>query len=54
MDGMDLDPPTTPQEGSMFTLPYINDPDFAAQNPFSGPSPDDVVLRAQSKGSANV
>jgi elongation factor 1 alpha-like protein len=54
MDEMDLDPPATHQEGSMFTLPYTSDPEFAARNPFSGPSPDDVVLRAQSKGSARV
>jgi elongation factor 1 alpha-like protein len=54
MEKMDLDPPAPRQEGSMFTLPYINDPDFAARNPFSGPSPDDVVLRAQNKGSAHV
>jgi len=46
--------PNSRQEGSMFTLPYVNDPDFIKRYPFSGPSPDDVVLHAQMKGSAHV
>ncbi|KAE9967643.1 hypothetical protein BLS_006252 [Venturia inaequalis] len=33
-----------------FTLPFMNNPEFMKRNPFSGPSPDDIVLRAQSKG----
>jgi len=34
-----------------FFLPYIHNPSFIEMNPFAGPSPDDVVLQAQSKGS---
>ena len=34
-----------------FFLPYIHNPSFIETNPFAGPSPDDVVLQAQSKGS---
>ncbi|TLD32256.1 elongation factor tu gtp binding domain-containing protein [Venturia nashicola] len=33
-----------------FTLPFMNNPEFMKHSPFSGPSPDDIVLRAQSKG----
>jgi elongation factor 1 alpha-like protein len=52
LDEMELDPPTRHQQANIFKLPYINDPtDLQA---FSGPSPDDVVLRAQSKGPAHV
>lgn len=36
-----------------FTLPFLN-PGFLKRNPFSGPSPDDIVLRAQSKGHAHT
>jgi elongation factor 1 alpha-like protein len=34
-----------------FTLPYTASPTPPATNPFAGPSPDDVVIAAQSKGS---
>ncbi|QDS72346.1 hypothetical protein FKW77_007992 [Venturia effusa] len=37
-------------DSNMFTLPFMSNPEFLKRNPFSGPSPDDVVLRAQSKG----
>lgn len=36
---------------STFFLPYIHNPSFIEKNPFAGPSPDDIVLQAQSKGS---
>jgi len=39
------------QWSSKFTLPYANDPQYIKNNPFARPSPDDVVLKAQSKGS---
>lgn len=39
------------KEGSFFSIPYANDPEFTKRNPFTGPSPDDVVVNAQSKGS---
>lgn len=39
------------QWSSKFVLPYANDPSYMKDNPFAKPSPDDVVLRAQSKGS---
>lgn len=39
------------QWSSKFVLPYANDPSYMMDNPFAKPSPDDVVLRAQSKGS---
>lgn len=39
------------QWSSGFTLPYANDPQYVKNNPFAKPSPDDVVLKAQSKGS---
>lgn len=35
---------------SDFPLPYSNLQDYQQAKPFSGPSPDDVVLRAQAKG----
>lgn len=54
LEEMDIDPPVHRSQGSMFPLPYANDPEFATRDPFSGPSPDDVVLRAQSKGPARV
>jgi elongation factor 1 alpha-like protein len=41
-------------DGDTFTLPFLNDPEFLKRNPFSGPSPDDIVLRAQSKGPAHA
>lgn len=37
-----------------FILPFMNNPEFMKRNPFSGPSPDDLVLRAQSKGPAHA
>ena len=42
--------PTT-ETASIFTLPYVAKTTTVA-DPFSGPSPDDIVLAAQSKGSA--
>jgi elongation factor 1 alpha-like protein len=39
------------QWNSDFSLPYIHNPSFIEMNPFAGPSPDDIVLQAQSKGS---
>lgn len=41
----------TQQWSGTFSLPYIHNPSFIEMNPFAGPSPDDVVLQAQSKGS---
>lgn len=35
---------------SSFKLPYMSDPTFADGAPFTKPSPDDVVLRAQTQG----
>lgn len=42
----------TPRQPSedLFTLPYTASSSSAASNPFSGPSPDDIVIAAQSKG----
>jgi hypothetical protein len=37
-------------EHSSFKLPYMSDPTFADGAPFTKPSPDDVVLRAQTQG----
>jgi elongation factor 1 alpha-like protein len=42
------------RDSDTFTLPFLNDPEFLKRNPFSGPSPDDIVLRAQSKGPAHA
>jgi len=39
------------QWSSGFTFPYANDPQYIKSDPFARPSPDDVVLKAQSKGS---
>jgi elongation factor 1 alpha-like protein len=36
---------------NLFTLPYTVTATPATTNPFAGPSPDDVVIAAQSKGS---
>jgi elongation factor 1 alpha-like protein len=36
---------------NLFTLPYTASQTPPAANPFAGPSPDDVVIAAQSKGS---
>lgn len=36
---------------NLFTLPYTSSPTPPTTNPFAGPSPDDVVIAAQSKGS---
>lgn len=36
---------------NLFTLPYTATATPATTNPFAGPSPDDVVIAAQSKGS---
>lgn len=45
-------PPRQPSE-NVFTLPYTASSSAAASaaNPFLGPSPDDIVIAAQSKGS---
>lgn len=36
---------------NLFSLPYSNNAASTAADPFAGPSPDDVVIAAQSKGS---
>ncbi len=36
---------------ALFTLPYSTNPPLQSTDAFAGPSPDDVVLAAQSKGS---
>ncbi|TVY15557.1 HBS1-like protein [Lachnellula arida] len=41
-------PPRKPSK-DLFTLPYTSSSASAASNPFSGPSPDDIVIAAQSK-----
>jgi elongation factor 1 alpha-like protein len=38
---------------ALFTLPYTANPSAQSTDAFAGPSPDDVVLAAQSKGSAH-
>jgi elongation factor 1 alpha-like protein len=38
---------------ALFTLPYSANPSAHSTDAFAGPSPDDVVLAAQSKGSAH-
>lgn len=35
--------------GHQFSLPYMADPDYVKRDPFTKPSPDDIVLRAQGK-----
>jgi len=40
----------SPKPDSFFTLPYNAKP-ITSTDPFAGPSPDDVVMAAQSKGS---
>lgn len=44
---------TTPRPNSsnLFSLPYSNTATPTTADPFAGPSPDDVVIAAQSKGS---
>ncbi|TVY53590.1 HBS1-like protein, partial [Lachnellula suecica] len=42
-------PPPRQPSGNLFTLPYTASSSAAASNPFSGPSPDDIVIAAQSK-----
>ncbi|KAL0261418.1 hypothetical protein SLS55_002848 [Diplodia seriata] len=37
-------------DNAMFPLPYTCYPEYAKAKPFAGPSPDDVVLNAQTKG----
>lgn len=37
---------------AIFTLPYSSKPNMQSTDAFTGPSPDDVVIAAQSKGSA--
>ena len=43
-------PAATSEDVSLFSLPYQHDPE-QTNDPFAGPSPDDVVIKAQSKGS---
>jgi len=43
-------PAATSEDVSLFSLPYQHDPK-QTNDPFAGPSPDDVVIKAQSKGS---
>jgi elongation factor 1 alpha-like protein len=38
---------------NIFTLPYVATTATTSTDPFAGPSPDDVVIAAQSKGSTN-
>jgi elongation factor 1 alpha-like protein len=42
-----------PPPSAVFTLPYLAIPSAHSTDAFAGPSPDDVVLAAQSKGSAH-
>lgn len=42
---------TSAQSRSMFTLPYVQNIVVEATNAFAGPSPDDIVIAAQAKGS---
>jgi elongation factor 1 alpha-like protein len=41
----------SPLRNLSFTLPYVDSVEQLPANPFAGPSPDDIVLAAQSKGS---
>jgi elongation factor 1 alpha-like protein len=41
------------QPENLFTLPYTATVSSPVADPFAGPSPDDVVIAAQSKGSTN-
>jgi elongation factor 1 alpha-like protein len=45
--------PTRPHPSNLFTLPYVATTAAQTQtaDPFAGPSPDDIVIAAQSKGS---
>jgi len=45
--------PPAPAQASLFSLPYAANVTSTVTNPFAGPSPDDVVIAAQSKGSTN-
>jgi elongation factor 1 alpha-like protein len=38
--------------GALFSLPYLLQPNMQSTDAFTGPSPDDIVIAAQSKGSA--
>ena len=42
-----------PATANLFSLPYATNATSTATNPFTGPSPDDLVIAAQSKGSTN-
>lgn len=44
---------TRPRQDNLFTLAFASDTTPTAANPFAGPSPDDIVIAAQSKGSTN-
>lgn len=39
------------QPANIFTMPYVETATTPSADPFAGPSPDDVVIAAQSKGS---
>lgn len=43
--------PPLSHQANLFTLPYTAAQNPASTNPFAGPSPDDIVRAAQSKGS---
>jgi len=43
--------PPRQQPSNYFTLPYIVTETTTSADPFAGPSPDDIVIAAQSKGS---
>lgn len=47
------EPRPGPPLDNKFTMPYISNPIAMPANPFAGPSPDDVVMAAQSKGSTH-
>jgi elongation factor 1 alpha-like protein len=47
------EPRPAPPLDNKFTMPYISNPIAMPANPFAGPSPDDVVIAAQSKGSTH-
>lgn len=53
MFGHNHSTPSCPPSGAVFTLPYLASPSAHSTDAFAGPSPDDVVLAAQSKGSAH-
>ena len=45
---------SSPSTSELFTLPYTTNVAAPDTNPFAGPSPDDIVMAAQSKGSTAI